>query len=308
MKKKRKSTNFILILLLLAGLSLVLYPSVSNYWNSFHSTQIVSDYAGAVTNMSRKEYEQMYLDAVAYNKDLSAHGSGYQLDAAEKAQYEQTLNVGGSGVMGYIEIPSLHVVLPIYHGTADEVLQTAVGHVEWTSLPVGGESSHCVLSGHRGLPSAKLFTNLDQLHEGDTFSLHILNEILTYEVDQIHIVMPEETQDLTIQDGQDYCTLLTCTPYGINTHRLLVRGHRVATVDTSGVVSEAIIVEPLLVAPVLAAPLLLALLIKVFFPGKKKKSQKEGENGHAQMEKTADTDADDDHGDAARADDGHRPH
>ena len=308
MKKKRKSTNFILILLLLAGLSLVLYPSISNYWNSFHSTQIISDYAGAVTKMSQTEYEQMYLDAVEYNRELAAHGSGYQLGAAEKAQYEQTLNVGGSGVMGYIEIPSIHVALPVYHGTEDSVLQVAVGHVEWTSLPVGGESTHCVLSGHRGLPSAKLFTNLDQLHEGDTFTLHILDEILTYEVDQIRIVLPEEIKDLTIQEGQDLCTLVTCTPYGINTHRLLVRGHRIAAVDTSGVVSEAIIVEPLLVAPVLAAPLLLALLIKVFVPGKKKKSQKEGENGHEQVEKTADTDADNDRGDAARADDGHRPH
>lgn len=305
MKKKRKSTNVILILLFLAGLSLVLYPSISNYWNSFHSTQIISDYAGKVSDMSRKEYEQMYLDAVEYNKELAAHGSSYQLNAAEKARYEQTLNVGGSGVMGYIEIPSIHVALPIYHNTEDAVLQVAVGHVEWTSLPVGGSSTHCVLSGHRGLPSAKLFTNLDQLHEGDTFSLHILNEILTYEVDQIHIVMPEETRDLTIQDGQDYCTLVTCTPYGINTHRLLVRGHRIETVDTSGVISEAIIVEPLLVAPVLAAPLLLALLLKVFLPNKKKKSIKKGEDGHVQVEKTDDAVAADDHGDTTRTGDGH---
>lgn len=305
MKKKRKSSNAVLFLLLLAGLSLLLYPGVSDYWNSFHSTQIISDYAGSVAGLDKKEYERMYLEAVEYNRELASHGGGsYQLSAEQKAHYESLLNVGGTGVMGYIEIPNIHVMLPIYHGTEDAVLQIASGHVEWTSLPVGGESSHCVLSGHRGLPSAKLFTNLDQLHEGDTFTIHILNETLTYEVDQIHIVKPEEIRDLTIQEGQDYCTLVTCTPYGINTHRLLVRGHRVEAVDTSSVVSEAIIIEPLLVAPVLAAPLLLALLIIVLLPNKNK-SKKRGEDGHAQVKKTVDADSDD-HGNAACTDDGHR--
>lgn len=304
--KKKNGMTICLVLVFLAGLSLLLYPSIANYWNSFHATRAIVNYAEQTASLSKGEYEQMWSSAVAYNQQWQ--GGQHKLSDQQLADYNRQLNIGDSGVMGYIEIPSIHVNLPIYHGTDEAVLQAAVGHVEWTSLPVGGESSHCVLSGHRGLPSAKLFTNLDQLHEGDTFTLHILNEILTYEVDQIHIVLPEEIKDLTIQEGQDLCTLVTCTPYGINTHRLLVRGHRIAAVDTSGVVSEAIIVEPLLVAPVLAAPLLLALLIKVFLPGKKKKSQKEGENGYAQMEKTADTDADDDHGGTARTDDGHRPH
>lgn len=304
--KKKNGMTICLVLVFLAGLSLLLYPSIANYWNSFHATRAIVNYAEQTASLSKGEYEQMWSSAVAYNQQWQ--GGQHKLSDQQLADYNRQLNIGDSGVMGYIEIPSIHVNLPIYHGTDEAVLQVAAGHVEWSSLPTGGSGTHCVLSGHRGLPSAKLFTNLDELHEGDTFTLHILNEILTYEVDQIHIVLPEETKDLTIQEGQDYCTLVTCTPYGINTHRLLVRGHRIAAVDTSGVVSEAIIVEPLLVAPVLAAPLLLGLLIKVFLPGKKKKSQKEGENGHAQMEKSADTDADDDHGDAARTDDGHRPH
>ena len=304
--KKKNGMTICLVLVFLAGLSLLLYPSIANYWNSFHATRAIVNYAEQTASLSKGEYEQMWSSAVAYNQQWQ--GGQHKLSDQQLADYNRQLNIGDSGVMGYIEIPSIHVNLPIYHGTDEAVLQVAAGHVEWSSLPTGGSGTHCVLSGHRGLPSAKLFTNLDELHEGDTFTLHILNEILTYEVDQIHIVLPEETKDLTIQEGQDYCTLVTCTPYGINTHRLLVRGHRIAAVDTSGVVSEAIIVEPLLVAPVLATPLLLALLIKVFLPGKKKKSQKEGENGHAKLEKTADTDADDDHGNATRADDGHRPH
>lgn len=307
MKKKNRMT-ICLVLVFLAGLSLLLYPSIANYWNSFHATRAIASYAETVASMSEDEYECAWTDARAYNEALTSQPATFRLSEKQQKRYESMLNISGTGVMGYIEIPSIHVNLPIYHGTDEAVLQVAAGHVEWSSLPTGGSGTHCVLSGHRGLPSAKLFTNLDELHEGDTFTLHILNEILTYEVDQIHIVLPEETKDLTIQEGQDYCTLVTCTPYGINTHRLLVRGHRIAAVDTSGVVSEAIIVEPLLVAPVLATPLLLALLIKVFLPGKKKKSQKEGENGHAKLEKTADTDADDDHGNATRADDGHRPH
>lgn len=304
--KKKNGMTICLVLVFLAGLSLLLYPSIANYWNSFHATRAINNYVEQTASLSKEEYEQMWNSAVAYNEQW--RGGQHELSDEQMAQYNRQLNIGGSGVMGYIEIPSIHVNLPIYHGTDDAVLQVAAGHVEWSSLPVGGLSTHCVLSGHRGLPSAKLFTNLDQLHEGDTFTLHILNEVLAYEVDQIRIVLPEETQDLAIQDGQDLCTLVTCTPYGINTHRLLVRGHRVEAVDTSGVVSEAIIIEPLLVAPILAAPLLLALLIKVFLPKKKKKSNKKGENGHAQVENVDPADAYHHTDDTARADDGHRPH
>lgn len=277
-KKKKNGMTICLVLILLAGLSLVLYPSIANYWNSFHATRAIATYAEQTANMSEAEYQRVWNEAVAYNQQW--RGNHFELSPAEREKYESLLDIGGTGIMGYIEIPTIHVNLPIYHGTEDSVLQIATGHLEWTSLPVGGESTHCVLSGHRGLPSAKLFTNLDQLHEGDTFVLHVLNEIVAYEVDQIRIVKPENTEDLLIVDGQDYCTLVTCTPYGINTHRLLVRGHRIEAVDTSNVVSEAIVIEPLLVAPVLATPLLLGLLVFVLVRSGKKKNRRKGETDH----------------------------
>lgn len=180
--------------------------------------------------------------------------------------------------MGYIEIPSIDCSLPIYHGTEESVLQTAIGHLEWTSLPVGGESTHCVLSGHRGLPSAKLFTNLDKLVEGDVFMLRILDEVLTYEVDQILIVEPQETAELQIVEGQDYCTLVTCTPYGINTHRLLVRGHRIDNMEeakTVHVTADAVQIEPMIVAPIVAIPILLVLFIALIIPRHKKREEEE---------------------------------
>ena len=178
--------------------------------------------------------------------------------------------------MGYIEIPSIDVHLPIYHGTDDAVLQIAVGHLEWTSLPVGGESTHCVLSGHRGLPSARLFTDLDQLKEGDYFMLNILDETLTYEVDQIRIVEPQETDDLLIVEGEDLVTLVTCTPYGINTHRMLVRGRRIATEEVRAVrrvTADAIQIEPIIVAPFVALPILLVLLIVLLIPKRRRRKE-----------------------------------
>lgn len=263
--KKRKATSVILILIFLAGLSLLLYPSFSDHWNKFRSTQVISDYSGVVADLNQEKYEQMYSAARQYNDDLARNGSHYRLSDQQRARYEATLNIY-DGVMGYIEIEKLHATLPIYHGTEENVLQTAVGHLDWTSLPVGGEGSHCVLSGHRGLPSARLFTGLDQLQEGDTFMLNVLDKVLTYEVDQIRIVEPEDITDLTIEKGKDYCTLVTCTPYGINTHRLLVRGHRIengAMADALRVTTDAIQIEPTIVAPILAVPMLLTLLAAV---------------------------------------------
>ncbi len=174
-------------------------------------------------------------------------------------EYNSLLNVGGNGIMGYIEIPEQKIILPIYHGTSEAVLQIAVGHLDWSSLPVGGTGTHCVMSGHRGLPSAKLFTHLDELVEGDTFVVRVLDEVFTYEVDQILIVEPEDVSALTIEPGNDLCTLVTCTPYGINSHRLLVRGHRIENEVASALVrvtSDAVQIEPVLVAPVLAMPIL----------------------------------------------------
>ena len=268
-KKKGNFSTFILVLILLTGLSLLLYPSVSNYWNSLHQTKAIAKYAEDVVNLDNDTYDQLWQDAASYNQSLLTRSNTYLLSDEQKAEYDRLLDVSGLGVMGYIEIPSIDCSLPIYHGTEESVLQIAVGHLEWSSLPVGGESTHCVLSGHRGLPSAKLFTNLDKLQTGDIFMLRILDDVLTYEVDQILIVEPQETGALRIEEGKDYCTLVTCTPYGINTHRLLVRGHRIDNIEeakTVRVTADAIQIEPLLVAPIVAIPILLLLMILLLLP------------------------------------------
>ena len=226
--KKINISTIILILIFLVGLSLLLYPTVSDYWNSFHQSRAIAKYTEQVAELNNDLYKQLWEDAVAYNERLLTKLNRYKMTGEEKAEYESLLNVSGNGIIGYIEIEKINCSLPVYHGTAESALQIAAGHIEGTSLPVGGASTHCVISGHRGLPRAKLFTNLDKLVEGDTFELHVLNEILTYEVDQISVVEPDEVEKLEIEKGKDYCTLVTCTPYGINTHRLLVRGHRVA--------------------------------------------------------------------------------
>ena len=273
-KKKGNFTTLLLILVLLAGLSLLLYPSVSDYWNSFHKTRAIAAYAEEVANLNQDQYDEIWAAAESYNASLTDRANAYLLSDAQKEEYQQLLNVSGLGVMGYIEIPSIDCALPIYHGTEESVLQIAVGHLEWSSLPVGGESTHCVLSGHRGLSSAKLFTNLDKLQTGDIFMLRVLDNVLTYEVDQILIVKPQETGALRIEEGKDYCTLVTCTPYGINTHRLLVRGHRIDNIEqakTVRVTADAIQIEPLLVAPVVAIPILLLLLILLLLPKKPRK-------------------------------------
>lgn len=275
MKKKKKSrmTTVLLMFAFLAGMALLLYPSVSDYWNSFRQSQVIANYAEELSHIDDERYQQFIDDAREFNANLLKRTNEYRLDEEQLEQYEQLLNVSGIGAMGYIEIPSIACTIPIYHGTSDAVLQIAVGHLEWTSLPVGGESTHCVLSGHRGLPSAKLFTDLDKVMVGDLFMLRILDEILTYEVDQILIVEPHVTENLLIEPGKDYCSLVTCTPYGINTHRLLVRGHRVANVEKAKkirVTADAIQIDPLLVAPVVAMPVLFVLLIMLMLPQKPK--------------------------------------
>ena len=270
---RKHLSTFFLILVLLIGLSLLLYPSVSDYWNSFHQSRAIASYAEQVAGLDHDTYDQLWEDARAYNQSLLVRNNAFLLSEEQKVEYERLLDVSGLGVMGYIEIPSIDVALPIYHGIEESVLQIAVGHLDWTSLPVGGESTHCVLSGHRGLPSAKLLTDLDRLVEGDVFMLRVLDEVLTYEVDQVLIVEPQEIAALHIVEGEDYCTLVTCTPYGINTHRLLVRGHRIeniAEAKTVRVTADAIQIEPLIVAPVVAIPMLLVLLILLMLPKRKK--------------------------------------
>lgn len=276
MKKKRPVTTILLIAALFAGLSLLLYPTVSDCWNSFHQSHAIASYSQEVEKLNRADYAAIWQAAQAYNESLLSRPGGSALSEQRRQEYEELLNISGMGIMGQVEIPCIDVALPIYHGTDESVLQVAAGHLEWTSLPVGGESSHCVLSGHRGLPSAKLFTNLDRLTEGDVFLVRVLNEVLTYEVDQILIVEPENIEPLQIVEGKDYCTLVTCTPYGINTHRLLVRGHRIENaqeVFSAHITADAIAVEPLMVAPILAIPIL-ALCIALFLIGNSRKPKR----------------------------------
>ncbi len=276
--KKDALSNKILFLVFFVGLSLLLYPTVSNYWNSLFQTRAVARYTEKVASLDNESYEK-YLDAARkYNEYILTKDNRFLITEEEMEMYQSLLNLSGDGVMGYIEIPSIDCALPIYHGVDESVLQVAVGHIEWSSLPVGGASTHCVVSGHRGLPSARLFTDLDQLAVGDTFLLQVLSETLTYEIDQILIVEPLELDALNIVEGEDYCTLVTCTPYGINTHRLLVRGHRIDTAEEARVIrvtADASQIEPIIVAPVVAAPMLLILLIALMIP-KKKKRQEDG--------------------------------
>lgn len=275
-KKTNHIINILLVCILLVGLSLLLYPTLSDYWNSFHQTQAISGYAEQVTNMDENLCTEMLQEASEYNEAISSGEIGYTLTDEQKAKYDSLLDISGIGVMGYIEVPKINCALPIYHGTEESALQTAVGHLEWSSLPVGGESTHCVLSGHRGLPSAKLFTDLDKLVEGDVFMLCVLNEVFTYEVDQILIVEPDDTDALHITDGEDQCTLVTCTPYGVNTHRLLVRGHRIENIEESEIIrvtADAVQIEPLIVAPVVAIPMLLVLLVVLLLPKRKNKER-----------------------------------
>lgn len=230
MKRKHISTIFI-ILIFLVGLGFISYPTVSNLWNQAHQSRAIATYSKQVEKLDDSENKKMLKAARKYNKSLLKKSDHWKLSKKDKKKYESLLDVSGTGIMGYIEVPKIDCSLPIYHGTDEGALQIAIGHLEGSSLPVGGKSNHCVLSGHRGLPSARLFTDLDQMEEGDIFILNILGRKLAYEVDQIRVVLPEEMSDLEIEEGKDLCTLVTCTPYGINTHRLLVRGHRTEYVE-----------------------------------------------------------------------------
>lgn len=274
--KKGNLSTIILILVFLFGLSLLLYPTFSDYWNSLHQSRAITKYAEEVAGLENKEYKQLLADAQSYNESLLQKANRFMLTEEELEECESLLNVSGTDAIGYIEITKINCYLPVYHGTDEAVLQTGVGHIEGSSLPVGGEGTHCVLSGHRGLPSARLFTDLDKLVEGDTFLLYVLDEILTYEVDQILIVEPEDLSALEIEEGKDYCTLVTCTPYGINSHRLLVRGHRIENQYTSNVrvTADAIQIEPVIVAPLLAVPILFVLLILLLVKTRRRKGER----------------------------------
>ena len=286
-KKSHRVSNTILVLILLAGIAIAAYPAFSDYWNSMHQTRAIQSYAERVAEMDNEEYTAVWEAALDYNRRLAENPNPWAMEDEDIEDYERQLNVDGTGNMGFISIPKIDVNLPLYHGTSDAVLQTSIGHIDGTSLPAGSVhpdpddfskveyASHSVLSGHRGLPSAKLFSDLDAMEVGDVFYLTILDQTLTYQVDKIRVILPEDSSELSLFPGKDYCTLMTCTPYGINTHRLLVRGVRVENdkelLDVR-VTADALKVEPLYVVPFIAAPVLLLLILwVVLFPGKKKR-------------------------------------
>jgi sortase A len=283
-KKSHKKGSAIytvaLFIILAVGLAIISYPTFSNWWNTRHATRAIAGYVEAVKQLDDGSKQEIIEKAREYNSNLSA-GVDFELTETEYAEYESILDISGTGIMGYIQIPSINVNLPIYHGTDEAVLQIAVGHIAGSSFPVGGEGTHAVLSGHRGLPSARLFTDLDKMTEGDIFTITVLDEVVTYQVDQIRIVLPEETGELAIVDGKDYCTLVTCTPYGINSHRMLVRGHRIDNLDEEQaliVSAEASKVSSSIVIFAVGIPLVLivfAVMLIRSSAGRHKKTEKD---------------------------------
>ena len=279
---RNRKIVIILALGFLVGISLLLYPAVSNYWNSKTQTHAIVDYESVLEYLEPEDYSAIFQQAYDYNRRLFAQRDPLMY-FDEVPGYEEALNVLGHGMIGYLQIDRIDVELPIYHGTSTEVLNIGVGHLEGSSLPVGGESTHSVMSAHRGLPSAKLFTDLDRMEPGDTFRIIVLDQVLTYQVDQITIVTPTEIEDLKIEEGKDYCTLFTCTPFGINTHRLLVRGRRIETIMEKPAIyvsNDAYRIEPLLVTPVVAAPMLLVFLIHLMIKYRDPPKKKKGAAGH----------------------------
>ena len=259
---KKNLFNTILIIILLTGLGLIAYPTVSNWYNSFHQSYSLMNYVETLSELDPEVVKASWASAEEYNRMVQQHGNNWSPSDEWVAAYMEELSIDEKGIMGYIQIPKIDVKIPVYHTTNEKVLQRGIGHMSGTSLPIGGEGTHAILSGHRGLPTARLFTDLDKLVVGDKFLLNILDRTLTYEVDQIRIVEPDDFSDLTIQEDKDLCTLFTCTPYGINTHRLLVRGHRIETANGSvNVPSDAMQYEPVLIAPFFASPVLLLGLI-----------------------------------------------
>jgi sortase A len=258
---KRDKVGILLVLMLFIGVCGLLYPSVSQYWNTKTQTRAVENYQAILDSLKKEDYTAFFQAAEEYNSALYGLEDPLR-DFSLLEGYEEILNVSGNGIMGYVMIPKLGVELPVYHGISPEVLNIACGHLEGTSLPVGGASTHCVLSAHRGLPHAKLFTELDKMELGDTFTVTVLDRTVTYQVDQIKVVQPNEIDDVRIAEGQDHCTLLTCTPYGINSHRLLVRGTRIENAPpVLYVTSDAYRIDSLVATPVVAAPILFVLLV-----------------------------------------------
>ena len=286
-KKGGSASTIILVAIFLVGLTVLLYPTISDFWNEKRQSKAVMNYDDLIEDLTPEDYSAFFEAADAYNQKIRNMSFPFMNHKSIAEEYYNTLDVNGDGMMGYITIDKIKVQLPIYHGTSDKVLNSAVGHVEGSSIPIGGESTHSVLSAHRGLPSAKLFTNLDKVEIGDIFTIRILDKTITYQVDQILIVLPHETDALNIVAGEDYCTLVTCTPYGINTHRMLVRGTRIENVEEKkviNVITEAYQIDPLIVTPAVAAPILAVLLIVLLVKSGRKnnrnKKKKEDESNN----------------------------
>lgn len=285
---RNRKTVLLLTLGFLVGVSLLLYPAISDYWNSKTQTRVIVDYESVLEKMEQEDYTAVFDAAYDYNRRLFEQPDPLLYYDWVPGYYE-ALNVLGNNMIGYLKIDRIGVELPVYHGTSAEVLNVGVGHLEGSSLPVGGENTHSVMSAHRGLPSAKLFTDLDRVELGDTFQIIVLDQVLTYQVDQIKVITPYELGDLEIVEGKDYCTLFTCTPYGINTHRLLVRGIRIETIAEKAAIyvsNDAFQIEPILVTPAVAAPMLFVLLIHLLVkyrdPDPKASAKKKrGDSDHA---------------------------
>ena len=276
-KKNGSASTIALVAIFFVGLSVLLYPTISDFWNEKRQSQAIINYDDLIVDLTPEDYSDLFAEADTYNGKIRNMAYPFLNHKNIEEEYYKTLDINGDGMMGYITIEKIKVQLPIYHGTSDKVLNSAVGHVEGSSLPVGGKSTHAILSAHRGLPSAKLFTNLDKLEEGDIFTIRILDRTITYQVDQVLIVLPHETDSLNIVPGKDFCTLVTCTPYGINTHRMLVRGKRIEKIEEDkviNVITEAYQIDPLLVTPAVAAPMLGILLIILLVKSNKGKNKK----------------------------------
>lgn len=273
-KKSGLSSTILLLAVFLIGLCVMLYPTVNDFWNEKRQSQAIMNYDDLLVDLTPEDFSEYFEKAEEYNRKLKLISYPFLGYPELDDEYYSALDVNDDGMMGYITIDKIKVQLPIYHGTSDKVLNCAVGHLEGSTLPIGGESTHCVLSAHRGLPSAKLFTNLDELAVGDVFTITILDKMFTYQVDQVKVVLPDETDELNVVNGEDYCTLVTCSPYGINTHRMLVRGTRIENIEEAkkiNITTEAYLIDPLIVTPVVAIPIFLGLLVFLVVKSSKKK-------------------------------------
>ena len=270
-------STIILVAIFLVGLSVLLYPTISDFWNEKKQSKAIMNYNELLVDLTAEDFSNHFSRAEEYNKKLGRISFPFLGYSELQEEYNSALDVNGDGMMGYITIEKIKVQLPIYHGTSDKVLNSAVGHLEGSSLPIGGVGTHSVLSAHRGLPSAKLFTNLDEVEIGDIFTITILDRTITYQVDQILIVLPDELDDLSIERDKDYCTLTTCTPYAINTHRMLVRGTRIENIEDPkkiNILTDAFQVDPLIVTPMVAIPILAGLLIFLIVKSHRDKNRK----------------------------------